>query len=318
MGAGEIVEMLNEPINKLIDSVSGAIGKAYQPRHIRKMAEAKAYEIKMISEQLRENSDVPIIYDAKGISMDTTNFEDLAKRASSRLAYQEIKKQENIDSVVDNAYSELEGKELESEENVDNDWMIRFINSVEDISNEKMQIIWGKILAGEIINPNSVSLRTLDILRNLSKNEAKLFEKICNYIINERYIYNDDDILKKYEIIYADMLNLADYGLINSSMLLSNNININENEVMLFKNDEYIVMAKSNTENIEISLPIFLLSEAGKELSKIVNKKVNSNYIFDVANDIKEKNQNINVAVYKITSIIDNQVNFESEDLLNQ
>ncbi|WP_415299137.1 DUF2806 domain-containing protein [Clostridium perfringens] len=318
MGAGEIVEMLNEPINKLIDSVSGAIGKAYQPRHIRKMAEAKAYEIKMISEQLRENSDVPIIYDAKGISMDTTNFEDLAKRASSRLAYQEIKKQENIDSVVDNAYSELEGKQLESEENVDNDWMIRFINSVEDISNEKMQIIWGKILAGEIINPNSVSLRTLDILRNLSKNEAKLFEKICNYIINERYIYNDDDILKKYEIIYADMLNLADYGLINSSMLISNNININENEVMLFKNDEYIVMAKSNTENIEISLPIFLLSEAGKELSKIVNKKVNSNYIFDVANDIKEKNQNINVAVYKITSIIDNQVNFESEDLLNQ
>ncbi|MBI5993026.1 MAG: DUF2806 domain-containing protein [Clostridium perfringens] len=318
MGAGEIVEMLNEPINKLIDSVSGAIGKAYQPRHIRKMAEAKAYEIKMISEQLRENSDVPIIYDAKGISMDTTNFEDLAKRASSRLAYQEIKKQENIDSVVDNAYSELEGKELESEENVDNDWMIRFINSVEDISNEKMQIIWGKILAGEIINPNSVSLRTLDILRNLSKNEAKLFEKICNYIINERYIYNDDDILKKYEIIYADMLNLADYGLINSSMLLSNNININENEVMLFKNDEYIVMAKSNTENIEISLPIFLLSEAGKELSKIVNKKVNSNYIFDVANDIKEKNQNINVAVYKITSIIDNNVTFERENLLNQ
>lgn len=318
MGAGEIVEVLSEPINKLIDSVSGAIGKAYQPRHIRKMAEAKAYEIKMISEQLRENSDVPIIYDAKGIAMDTTNFEDLAKRASSRLAYQEIKKQENIDSVVDNAYSELEGKELESEENVDNDWMIRFINSVEDISNEKMQIIWGKILAGEIINPNSVSLRTLDILRNLSKNEAKLFEKICNYIINEHYIYNDDDILKKYEIIYADMLNLADYGLINSSMLLSNNININENEVMLFKNDEYIVMAKSNTENIEISLPIFLLSEAGKELSKIVNKKVNSNYIFDVANDIKEKNQNINVAVYKITSIIDNQVTFESEDLLNQ
>ncbi|XZJ14231.1 DUF2806 domain-containing protein [Clostridium perfringens] len=318
MGAGEIVEMLNEPINKLIDSVSGAIGKAYQPRHIRKMAEAKAYEIKMISEQLRENSDVPIIYDAKGISMDTTNFEDLAKRASSRLAYQEIKKQENIDSVIDNAYSELEGKELESEENVDNDWMIRFINSVEDISNEKMQIIWGKILAGEIINPNSVSLRTLDILRNLSKNEAKLFEKICNYIINERYIYNDDDILKKYEIIYADMLNLADYGLINSSMLLSNNININENEVMLFKNDEYIVMTKSNTENIEISLPIFLLSEAGKELSKIVNKKVNSNYIFDVANDIKEKNQNINVAVYKITSIIDNNVTFERENLLNQ
>ncbi|MDK0618847.1 DUF2806 domain-containing protein [Clostridium perfringens] len=318
MGAGEIVEVLSEPINKLIDSVSGAIGKAYQPRHIRKMADAKAYEIKMISEQLRENSDVPIIYDAKGISMDTTNFEDLAKRASNRLAYQEIKKQENIDAVVDNAYSELEGKELESEENVDNDWMIRFINSVEDISNEKMQIIWGKILAGEIINPNSVSLRTLDVLRNLSKNEAKLFEKICNYIIDEQYIYNDNDILKKYEIIYADMLNLADYGLINSSMLISNNININENEEMLFKNDEYIVMAKSNTENIQISLPIFLLSEAGKELSKIVNKKINSNYIFDVANDIKEKNKNINVVVYKITSIIGNQINFVSEDLLNQ
>lgn len=313
----EIIEALSKPINKLIDLVSGAIGKTYQPRHIKKMAEAKAYEIKMISEQLRENSDVPIVYDATGITMDTTNFEDLAKRASNRLAYQEIKKQENIDSVVDNAYGELEGKELESEENVDNDWMIRFINSVEDISNEKMQRLWGKILAGEIIHPNSFSLRTLDILRNLSKNEAELFEKICNYTINGEFMYNYDNISEKYEIRYSDILKLRDYGLINSSTLLSNNKDIDEKESILFRNSEYIVMVKSNQGNINISLPIFLLSEAGQELAKIVNKEIKFNYIIDVANAIKKDNQNINIAVYEIVNLINNQVEFKAKNLLS-
>ena len=129
MGTTEIVQALVSPAEKLIEAVSGAIGKAYEPKHIRKMADAKAYELKVISDTVRNNSDVPIVYDSAGVSIDTSNFEEIAKRASSRLAYQEITKQQNIEAVVDNTYEELEHAENVSSESVNSDWMFRFLNS---------------------------------------------------------------------------------------------------------------------------------------------------------------------------------------------
>lgn len=72
MGVTEIVQALVSPVEKLIDAVSGAIGKAYEPKHVRKLADAKAYELKLISETVRNNSDVPIVYDSTGVSIDTS------------------------------------------------------------------------------------------------------------------------------------------------------------------------------------------------------------------------------------------------------
>ena len=167
MGATEIVQALVSPAEKLIDAVSGAIGKAYEPKHIRKMADAKAYELKVISETVRNNSDVPIVYDSTGVSIDTSDYEKIAKRASSRLAYQEIAKQQNIEAVVDNAYEELEKVEGVSSDPVNPDWMLRFFNSVEDITDEGMQKIWSHILAEKKKKPNSYSYRTLEKLKNL-------------------------------------------------------------------------------------------------------------------------------------------------------
>ena len=92
MEVTEIVQALVSPAEKLIDAVSRAIGKAYEPKHTRKMADAKAYELNVIAETVRNNSDVPIVYDSTGVSIDTSNYEEIAKRASSRLAYQEIAK----------------------------------------------------------------------------------------------------------------------------------------------------------------------------------------------------------------------------------
>lgn len=126
MSKSEIIQALVSPAEKLIEAVSGAIGKAYEPRHIRKMADAKAYELKIISDAVRNNCDVPIVYDSTGVSIDTSDFEEIAKRASSRLAYQEITKQQNIEAVADNAYQELQGADSVSSDPVDPDWMFRF------------------------------------------------------------------------------------------------------------------------------------------------------------------------------------------------
>ncbi|WP_155832011.1 hypothetical protein [Butyrivibrio sp. WCD2001] len=89
----EIITAAVEPANKLIDAVSSAIGKAYEPRYNRRMADAKAYELRVIGEELRNNMDLPIAYNSSGVfNVDTSDFEALAKRAGRRIAYQEIAK----------------------------------------------------------------------------------------------------------------------------------------------------------------------------------------------------------------------------------
>ena len=103
----EVAKVLVKPTEKLIDAVQGAIGKAYEPRHIRKMADAKAYEIAAIGQAMRDSSDIPIVYDKGAVGMDTTDFDNFVKRTQSRLAYQELTKQYNIEMVVDHAYDIL-------------------------------------------------------------------------------------------------------------------------------------------------------------------------------------------------------------------
>lgn len=53
MEVTEFVQALVSPAEKLIDAVTGAIGKAYEPKHTRKMADAKAYELNVIAETVR-------------------------------------------------------------------------------------------------------------------------------------------------------------------------------------------------------------------------------------------------------------------------
>lgn len=219
MGTTEIVQALVSPAEKLIEAVSGAIGKAYEPKHIRKMADAKAYEMKVISDTVRNNSDVPIVYDSTGVSIDTSNFEEIAKRASSRLAYQEITKQQNIEAVADNAYEELENVENVSSEPVNPDWMFRFFNSVENISNKDMQKIWGHILAGEIKQPNTYSFRTLEKLKNMTQQEAKDFQMVSSLALQNggrKFILSEDSILNKYGVYFSHLLELEECGLMTA------------------------------------------------------------------------------------------------------
>ena len=222
MGTTEMVQALASPAVKLIEAVSGAIGKVYEPKHIRKMADAKAYELQVISDTVRNNSDVPIVYDSTGVSIDTSDFEQILKRASSRLAYQEITKQQNIEAVVGNAYEELENVENVSSEPVSQDWMFRFFNSVENISDKDMQTIWGHILAGEIKQPDTYSFRTLEKLKNMTQKEAKNFQMVSSLALQtggRKFILSEDSILNKHGVYFSHILELEECGLMMTQSL---------------------------------------------------------------------------------------------------
>ena len=236
LGLGKVL-----PIDKLIDIVSNSIGKISKPYfdkkdvdtkayEIEKLAEARAKEMKIIATAVKKNFQLTggieykeekiVISSPKELPVETPQTilinPPLEDRTQERLNFQEAKKQLNIENVTAFAAEELKNEPPITDEPLDEDWTTRFFNIAEEVSNEEMQALWGKILAGEIKQPKTYSLRTLELIRNLSKAEANTFMKVANFAVkygNANFLFttNDDNLLSKtYNIHYGDIALLTE------------------------------------------------------------------------------------------------------------
>ena len=316
----EVAKVLVEPTMKLLDMVGGAIGMLYEPKHKRKMADATAYEINVIGEAMRSAADLPIVYDQNGVVINSEDFARLMQRAGTRLALQETIKQHNIESVVDNAYEILEKEEVCSEEPVEQGWINRFFDSVADVSDEDLQKLWGKVLAGEIKQPNSYSLRTLETLKNLSKYEAELFNKISPYIVNmdgSLFVTSNTELLKKHGITYGEIMRLDECGLMNSAGLVSLNPNVSDSQrVAIYNSSKIALICGLDSNIITVSIGEFGLTRAGKELFQLLDVTPNDEFIHDFIEKIVQDNiKKIKASVYQINYIEGNRINYDKTTL---
>ena len=107
---------------------------------------------------------------------------DIANVISQRIQFQEQKRQANIESVVRHAAQQLENKSVAASE-PDHDWTARFFGEVQDVSSEEMQLLWARVLAGQVEREGSTSVRTLHVLRNLDRATARLFRTFCSMCV---------------------------------------------------------------------------------------------------------------------------------------
>ena len=269
----EVVKVLVSPATKLMEMVGGAIGTAYEPRHKRKMADATAHEINVIAEAMRAAADLPIVYNQDGVAINSEDFNRLMQRAGSRLVLQETIKQQNIENVIDNAYEILEKEEDCSEEPVEQGWINRFFDSVADISDEDLQKLWGKVLAGEIKQPNTYSLRTLETLKNITPYEAEIFKKFAPYVLIDQGNYNiaeDISDLSNHTVRYRDIMQMSECGLINLTGVIYSLI-IGTERRTVFANNLPIVFNNTTSKEMTFNLSVFSLTTAGRELFSIID-----------------------------------------------
>ena len=63
-------------------------------------------------------------------------------------------------------------------------WTSSFSEAAQHISDEDMQEMWAKVLAGEVASPGSTSLRTMSVLRNLDQPTAQKFKRLCSIAVS--------------------------------------------------------------------------------------------------------------------------------------
>lgn len=113
---------------------------------------------------------------------------DIGRRAVETLVRKEYRKQENKEAVAAKMVEEvLEGPSPEQDQpslpkpdgEPAEDWLNLFERYAEDASSERLQGLWGRVLAGEIRNPGRYSPRTLRFLSECSQSDALLFEEFA-------------------------------------------------------------------------------------------------------------------------------------------
>jgi len=282
-----LIKFEGKPIEKLIEVISQGIGTLYKPRAIRKEAEAEAYKIGLI-ERAKANA----IADGKIIDL------ELYENIQQRIVHQETRKQINIDNIAQIAANQLNQEKEISDEKVENDWTTRFFNIAEDISDEEMQNLWGRILAGEIKQPKSFSLRTLELLKNLSKEEAEIFTKFSNLKIiagNTSMIFNQDNgkfLDDEFGIKFTDRLLLTELGLISSENNLEFSFFATESNKQTnfieYGNKAIFLYRPENTPKQAIQVLVF--TKTGSELSKLIEQETNINYIRKICSSFVSPN----------------------------
>lgn len=282
---------LSEPLSKLIDTLSRGLGLATEPLlvFLNGKAESNKY---LTMEKAKADAEV---YRNETLAKSNVKIQ--------RLLAQESRRQANIKDVTEIAANELKTENFVSKEPVSEDWMVRFLDDSQDISDDELKIIWGKILAGEVKTPGSYSLRTLETLKNLSRREAEVFTKACQNALgfgNYFLINKGHETETGFGLSYNEVSLLMDAGMIVPTFDTHEEFGIDEGRIGIIYQDYIFIVYVPDKSSANARILTF--TAAGNEIYPIVTKELNKENVKFIASYFKNRKAT-KVILAKLTEI---------------
>jgi hypothetical protein len=144
-------------------------------------------------------------------------------RAQARFAEEQVRHQENMERIASLALREIpEGAQVDQ---VEHDWLSHFFERCRNVTNEEMQAMWSKVLAGELSQPGSFSHKTIDVVGTLDKEAAHAFTALCSFVWTIDgmpccFVYEPGhQTLTEAGIGFSDALALSDLGLVRVQLV---------------------------------------------------------------------------------------------------
>lgn len=215
-------------------------------------------------------------------------------RRHKRERLAKLRKQENIEGIMEKTYAYCAGKTIDKR--ADLDWFNRYINLAENVSNSTMQDLWAKILAGELSRPGLYSLKALKVFRDMSIVDAKLLAKACSLSVKDQSKKNIRIISGSYQrpglfnffnknreqyinlshfgLNYADILSLAENNLIFKQESESSIMESGESLSFIYNGSPFKLSSKMNN----IALQFYKFTPIGTELANLIADKPNDDF----------------------------------------
>lgn len=257
MGQNPLINVgdLAKPINTLIEKISDAIGGYYKPFQITRVAQAETD-----AEKIRAVGQVEVT--------------EIQRRAMTRFFAEEGRKQANIESITRKALPDVSpGAEPER---MDNDWIVNFLDRCRLTSDDQMQELWARVLAGEANSPGRFSKRTVNLVASLDKNDAVMFTNLCAFIFSigsspRLLIYDvDHPLYTSNGANFGTLAHLESIGLLHFNNVVDYQQRaILNSEFVKYFNTAIGITFPNGTGNNTLVLGRVILTQAGSELASI-------------------------------------------------
>jgi RNAse (barnase) inhibitor barstar len=234
------------------------------------------------SKQNNENNDIRI------------NHKELLSHFERRELVENIQREINLNKTVIYAERNAITQSQEQQEQIDDkdvnsDWMKRWREYAQDINEDDLQNLWADILTSEVKYPGTFSFRTLDFMKNLTKEEANKISLLAPYIICNNVF--KDPILDEAGIDFDLIIYLSDLGLLNGVSAIGygktfHSISCNNFESSFIARNK-VIIARNSDPKKKIELECYGLTNTGKEIFSLGNFEPNSDYLIKIAQKIK-------------------------------
>lgn len=251
MNTSEIITFLSNNFETVSSTIKGIAGSALTVIFLRKNTETKEFE-----------------------KIKAGRFEEVCEELvnSGKMSYVELYKAKNFLSIAkkaDEIYKNVEEDRNRTGSEIKFDWILRFYEAASSVSDEDMQLLWAKLLAGEVESDSlSYSLKTMHVLNFMSSDIAREFEKFCSNLVSfpegDPFLPQELEYFEKLGITVETIKTMIDYELLSPV----NEIVVTPNLTMeLFaENDQN---KKIGLVDLPLKFKCYLLTETGKEISTL-------------------------------------------------
>ena len=205
---------------------------------------------------------------------------DLALEISSKLEILEnaaiytsrqdmLRKQLNREGVTIEALEELSQHPPEDDNpgTIDDDWLNVFGDYAARSSSERMRLLWGRILAGEVRKPGAFSLSTMRVLSEVDREVASMFQEYMVGILSYRFLIKEDGLQGEKLL---NLTSLEEAGLlqdVNGSLGFDQTLD--RNGVFLYQQGKMVLSVKGPPDH-KFRISVIAISRAGRELMSIL------------------------------------------------
>lgn len=249
--------ILSVPVSRVLDCLEKGIRAVASPYVYKRLERAKM-------EIVRERADQNAL-----ISLKEALAADLIKEARTTRDKQEIA---NISAIYSLAIQELQAvNDLALPDKlVSTEWTSHFYDSAKYCSDEEVQMLWAKILAGEIREPGKYYKRTLANLKLIERHEAEWFTKMCKYTMEGAYFPRF--VLEDETIPFNEYQSLVDCGFLNAE---EGNLEISKDEIIPLKSKRLDVKLVGQAFN----MPVITLTDTGVQICELVDTDAEGEFV---------------------------------------
>lgn len=193
-----------------------------------------------------------------------------------------VAERRNLVTIIEKTVEYLENRGVSKihYDGLNREFFHRFLSYAGDAYDEKIQDLWAKILAGELEEQNTHSIRTLAVLRDLTTAEAQTFKKAAKFFgkvegePGREFLINDQQSIRsECGFTVEDMTLLEEAGLLNSLPNTKVKLRAGFRELIIGNRSKIDVLVKAGK---GVRMPIYTLTTAGSEILHLFDNEISS------------------------------------------